>query len=100
MDSANQIIYPVAGQHVTAAPVAAVPQLAGTGASYCAGASDPVGDGCPATQATFYKPYQPWVDALGNVYVADQSNELVRKISTGAQFPATGQAVSGGYPDP
>ncbi len=71
----------------------ATPQLPGTGAKYCAASTDSVGDGCPGTQATFYKPYRPFVDAAGNVYIADQGNDLVRKLSTGTQFPTAAQAV-------
>ena len=93
VDIATGIVYPVAGQQVTAAPVQGQSQIPGTGAKYCAGESDAVGDGCPGLQATFYKPFQPFVDAAGNVYIADQANQLVRKVTTGAQFPAAGQAV-------
>jgi sugar lactone lactonase YvrE len=60
-----------------------------TGTTYCGAKTDSVGDGCPGLQTTVYKPYQPSVDAAGNVYITDQGNNLVRKISVGTQFPAT-----------
>jgi sugar lactone lactonase YvrE len=53
-----------------------------------------VGDGCPGTKATFWRPYQPFVDAAGNVYVTDQDNFLIRKLSVGTQFPATASGAS------
>ena len=89
VDIATGIIYAVGGQQVTAPPAGGQSQVAGAGAKYCGAATDAVGDGCPGTQATFYKPYQPWVDAAGNVYVADQANQLVRKLATGAQFTSS-----------
>ena len=86
VDAATQGLYLVAGQYVTAAPSG--PLVGGTGAKYCGTSTDPVGDGCPATQATFYRAYQPFVDPAGNLYVSDQTNGLVRKVSAGTQFPA------------
>ena len=49
-----------------------------------------MGDGCPGLSANFYKTYEPATDAAGNVYVVDQGNGLIRKISVGTQFPAVG----------
>src|SRR5271168_1422556 len=45
-------------------------------------ATDAFGDGCPATQAVFSSDFRGGVatDPLGNVYVADTSNNLIRKI--------------------
>jgi uncharacterized protein (TIGR03437 family) len=39
------------------------------------------GDGGPATQATFSLPSGIAVDSSGNVYIADQNNAAIRKIS-------------------
>jgi sugar lactone lactonase YvrE len=84
VDIATGEIYPVAGQHATAVPTAGTAQ---TGATYCTAKTDAIGDGCPGTQATFWKPYQPLVDAAGNLYVTDTGDNLIRKISVGTQFP-------------
>ncbi len=45
-------------------------------------ATDTFGDGCPATQAVFATDIRGGVatDPLGNVYIADTSNNLIRKI--------------------
>ena len=94
VDIATGVLYAVAGQIETAAPSAAGKAVAS--ATYCPAETDAVGDGCPGTQATLYKPFQPFVDAAGNVYIADQGNNLIRKVSTGAQFPAiaTGKSAT------
>ena len=44
----------------------------GTGAKY--------GDGCPATQATLNVPVAVATDSFGNVFIADQTNDLVRVV--------------------
>lgn len=97
VDIASGEFYPIGGQVSTAAPT-----IAGTapaGATYCAsptgvtpylaGYSDDVGDGCPALKATVWKPYFPSVDAAGNLYIGDAGNGLIRKLSSGTQFPAS-----------
>lgn len=50
------------------------------------------------TAAMFKSPHAVAVDGSGNVYVADQSNHLVRKItSTGVVSTIAGQATTAGY---
>jgi sugar lactone lactonase YvrE len=99
VDIATGEIYPIAGQINTSAtaPTADTSQaVTGSGVTYCTGATnavgsgtpDVIGDGCPGLKATFWKPYFPSVDAVGNVYVADQGDALIRKISIGTQFRA------------
>ncbi len=54
---------------------------AGAG-SVCANPINTRGDGCPALQATFNAPTGLAADYLGNLYVADTGNGVVRQIST------------------
>jgi gliding motility-associated-like protein len=84
-------------------PAGVVTTLAGSGAQGSA-------NGAAAT-ASFYKPFGLTVDYPGNVYVADQFNHLIRKITpagvvstiagTGSIGTADGigTAASFGYPD-
>jgi hypothetical protein len=42
--------------------------------------NDPIGDGCPATQATLLQPDGVFADASGNVFIADERNCVVREV--------------------
>lgn len=39
------------------------------------------GDGGPATAATIYNPYGIFVDVVGNLYIADAGNSVIRKVT-------------------
>jgi sugar lactone lactonase YvrE len=60
--------------------------------SVCSGATDSVGDGCPATQAVFGSGGGNGIgvatDTLGNIYISDTTNLLIRKVSTGLASPS------------
>ena len=56
-------------------------------------------DGAATTQALFSGPTAVAVDSLGNVYVADFGNSVVRKISAGVVSTVAGQAGQSGYLD-
>jgi hypothetical protein len=49
---------------------------------------DIYGDGCIATEATLSNNYGDSMDVEGNVLVGDDGDDLIRKVSTGAQFDA------------
>ena len=44
------------------------------------------GDGSPATEALLYYPWNVTVDAEGNIYIADTSDNRIRKVSTAETF--------------
>jgi sugar lactone lactonase YvrE len=62
-------------------------------ATICANHTDSYGDGCPATQASFGSNGGNGMgvaaDALGNIYISDGTNVLIRKVITGLQSPPT-----------
>jgi sugar lactone lactonase YvrE len=62
-------------------------------AAICANHTDSYGDGCPATQASFGSNggngMGVGADALGNIYISDGTNVLIRKVITGLQSPST-----------
>jgi trimeric autotransporter adhesin len=63
------------------------------GGSGCANQTDTFGDGCPATSAILNTPYQVFVDANQNIFIADSGNSLIREVAA-----STGliQTVAGG----
>ncbi len=71
--------------------------VAGTGTRGTPTASN--GDGGPATSATLYGPRGVWADALGNVYIADTSDNTIREVDTTGTIQTiagTGVATSTG----
>jgi len=69
-DSGNQVIRKVD-------PAGIISTVAGTAGSY--GFS---GDNGPATKAKFFTPIDVAVDALGNLFIADKTNQRIRKVNT------------------
>lgn len=51
------------------------------GGTVCGAASDTVGDGCAATQATLNLPQGITLDGSGNLYIADTNNHRIREVS-------------------
>jgi sugar lactone lactonase YvrE len=65
----------------------------GAATALCATPDDTLGDGCPATQARFSAPSGLASDALGNLYVTDTGNNVLREIgTTGYVFLTAGGA--------
>ena len=56
---------------------------AGKGAPFC---TNPIGNTCdgPKLNATFHNPSGIWLDPAGNLYVADQWDNKIREVTTGA----------------
>ena len=58
------------------------------------------GNGGPATIAELYQPNQLTVDGLGNIYIAESGNNVVRKVSTaGIISVVAGNHISGSSGD-
>jgi len=55
---------------------------AGGATTICAVNVDTFGDGCPATQAIFSAPVGIISDPVGNLYVSDTGNNVIREIGT------------------
>lgn len=81
--------------------------IAGSGAgtalvagAFCNGVSGPTaqntrGDGCPGPEAYMNLPQQaPVFDSLGNFYITDRNNNVVRYFSYNNTFPATAAGAS------
>ena len=57
------------------------------------------GEYCPATSATFWSPTGVSLDSAGNIYVSDQTNNRIRKVtvSSGIITTIAGSSASGSY---
>ena len=51
--------------------------------------TDGYGDGCPSTAAVISGNGSMTTDAAGNLYLADQTENVVREFTVGSQFPST-----------
>jgi hypothetical protein len=70
----------------------------------CGARTDPIGDGCPATQAVLSQPRGIAFDAAGNLYISDSGDNVVRivSVSTGVITTVAGNfnlAVCGARTD-
>jgi streptogramin lyase len=70
--------------------------IASNAATVCSTAVDAYGNGCPATQAKMGSNggngFGMGTDMLGNMYIADSTDWLIRKVSTNLQSPTTAVA--------
>ena len=93
--------YGYASANITLAPV--INTVAGGGTGTCGGAqTNSVGDGCPANEGTLNSPEQAIFDKAGNMYIADEQNQRIRKVnaSTGIISTVAGtgtQCPNGNY---
>ena len=72
-------------------PAGTITTVAGTGT---AGFS---GDGGPATAAQLNGPRGLFVDAAGNIFIADQSNQRIRKVDTGGTITTVAGTGTAGF---
>jgi CSLREA domain-containing protein len=66
-------------------PNGIIDTVAGRGGGTCGGNEQNLfGDGCPATDAVLSGPWDVFVDVAGNLYIADEGHDLIRKVVPGA----------------
>lgn len=70
-------------------PTGTITTVAGTGAQAFAG------DGGPATSAALYHPEDVAVDGAGNLYIADQMNNRIRRVTAGIITTIAGTGDNG-----
>ena len=90
-DSAGNLYATSANSVVKITSSGAVSTFAGTSAAGF------TGDGGPATAAQLYAPYGIHLDSSGNVYVADQANNRIRKINTQGVITTFAGSAQGGF---
>jgi sugar lactone lactonase YvrE len=93
-DSNNNVV------RMVSATTGRISTVAGGAAAVCVGASDSLGDGCPASNAKLKGPYSVALDSAGNLYIADAGDNVVREMSklTGLIFTVAGNYTRGaGY---
>ena len=72
--------------------------VAGGAATVCSAATNTIGDGCPATQATLAAVRSTVFDAAGDMYIADTSDSVVRFVDakTGIISTVVGTGAAAG----
>ncbi len=83
-DSGNDVI-----RKITAATGVISTITGNSKGAVCGSASDAVGDGCTATQATLNQPQGVTLDSSANIYIADTSNHRIREV-----YAATGDIAT------
>ena len=63
--------------------------VAGGAGTVCAGSTDAVGDGCPATKAKLNQPWGVTLDGGGNLYIADTADHRIREVSSATEIMTT-----------
>ncbi|HMD32711.1 MAG TPA: hypothetical protein VKG84_12435, partial [Candidatus Acidoferrales bacterium] len=63
----------------------------------CPGASNSIGDGCPATSATLSEPHGLFVDAAGDIFVADENNSVIREVVAATGMIQTVAGIPGSF---
>lgn len=85
MDGAGNLYIADTGNNVIreiSAATGIITTIAGSNpANVCGSANDTVGDGCPATQATFDQPVGVTLDVAGNLYIADTNDHRIRLVT-------------------
>jgi len=91
-DTGNNVIRTIS------AATGKISTIAGGAGAICAGSTDTVGDGCPATQAKLNQPWGVTLDGAGNLYIADTVSHRVRAVSSATGIIST---IAGtGYTQP
>jgi len=67
------------------------------GGSGCSQQTDSVGDGCLATSAELANPYGVAVDGSGSLYIADMSNNRIRKVTLDGTITTVAGTGTQGY---
>src|ERR1700744_4702631 len=83
VDGAGNVYIADTGNNEIREIVAATGQIVTVagGGTGCAGQTDAAGDGCTALQASLNGPLGVTLDASGNIYIADTSNERIREVN-------------------
>jgi len=77
----GSVVYKLTASDLAVTAVAGNGLPTGESTSNCAQAINTIGDGCPATQVAFAYPNSVAVDASGNIYIADQWFNRIRKVT-------------------
>jgi hypothetical protein len=85
-DTYNQVIRKVTLSTGVISTFAGTPQVAGYS-----------GDGGAATSAVFYYPSGVTLDSAGNLYIADEYNQVIRKVNTSSIISTVAGNNTGGY---
>jgi len=97
-DGAGNLYVADAGNHkVRKISGGKISTVAGAGVAQCGQAGGFSGDNGPATSAKLNDPSGVTVDASGNIYIGDQLNHRIRKVSSGGVITTVAGTGAAGY---
>jgi len=87
----------IAGVVIQPGDISTIAGQLGHGYPYCSNETDDSGDGCPATEAFIEYPTGVAVDTAGNIYISEEGDSQIRKVTASTGIISLVVGGGGGY---